>query len=74
MAPLPKSEATDKIEQTYGRIREMHGSESVPEIMLPMGCAERFLRDFYMNFKKFVWSDGTIDAKTKSAVALAGGT
>ncbi len=28
--PLPESEATEKTEQTYGRIKEMLGTDAVP--------------------------------------------
>jgi len=71
IAPLPESEAADRVEQTYGRIRELFGTETVPDLFLAMGRVEPFLRDVYMNFKKFVWTDGAIDAKTKAAIALA---
>lgn len=53
--PLPESEAQDKVAQTYGRIRELLGVESLPEMFLVYGRVEPFLRDFYMNFKKFVY-------------------
>jgi alkyl hydroperoxide reductase subunit D len=69
--PLPESDATDRTEQTYGRIKEMLGVDAVPEPFLYYGSVEPFLRDFYMNFKKFVFSDGKLDAKTKAAIALA---
>lgn len=69
--PLAESEATDKVRQTYERIRELVGTPSVPDAFLSMGRVEPFLRDVYMNLKKFVWTDGAIDAKTKAAVGLA---
>jgi alkyl hydroperoxide reductase subunit D len=70
-APLPESEAADKVAQTYGRVKEMLGVNAVPAPILAYGRNEAFLRDFYMNFKKFVVSDGALDAKLKGAIALA---
>lgn len=68
---LPEEDATDKARQTYGRIKEMLGSETVPQVFLAYGQVPSFLQDFYMNFKKFVYSDGKLDAKTKAVLALA---
>lgn len=69
--PLPEADAQDKTAQTYGRIKEMLGSESVPEPFLYYGRVQPFLQDFYMNFKKFVYTDGRIDAQTKTIIGLA---
>ena len=69
--PLPESEAQDKLERTYGRIKEMLGSDTVPEPFLTYGRVDAFLQDFYMNFKKFVYTDGALDAKTKAILGLA---
>ncbi|NNJ25075.1 carboxymuconolactone decarboxylase family protein [Alienimonas chondri] len=69
--PLPESEATDKAAQTYERLREMLGVDSVPEAFLSLGRAEALLGDFYMNFKKFIWKDGKLDRRTKLLIALA---
>ena len=71
IAPLPEAEAQDKLERTYGRIKEMLGSDSVPEPFLTYGRVEPFLQDFYMNFKKFVFSAGKLDEKTKAIIGLA---
>lgn len=71
IVPLAESEATDKVQQTYERIKELVGGPTVPEPFLAMGRVEPFLRDVYMNLKKFVWTDGAIDAKTKAAIGLA---
>jgi alkyl hydroperoxide reductase subunit D len=69
--PLPESEAVDKVAQTYGRIKELFGTETVPELFLAYGRVPAFLQDFYMNFKKFVWKAGKLDEKTKAVIALA---
>lgn len=71
ISPLVEAEATDKAAQTYGRLKEFLGDRPLPEVFLPMGRVPAFLGDFYMNFKKFVASAGALDAKTKSAIALA---
>ena len=69
--PLPESEATDKTEQTYGRIKEMLGTDSVPEPFLLYARVPAFLQDFFMNAKRFVFADGKLSAKTKALIALA---
>lgn len=69
--PLPHSDAPEKVQQTYGRLQELLGVAELPEAILAMGRVEAFLRDAYMNLKRFVLSDGAIDARTKAAIALA---
>jgi alkyl hydroperoxide reductase subunit D len=71
LSPVTEAEATDKVAQTYARIRELLEVPSVPEPFLAYGRVPAFLQDFYMNFKKFVWSDGALDVKSKATVALA---
>ena len=68
---LPESEAVAKVEKTHGRIKEILGTEAVPDIFLASGRGPAFLQDFYMNFKRFVFNDGKIGAKTKSVIGLA---
>ena len=70
LAPLPKSEAPDGVVQTYERLEELFEGP-VPEMFLRMGRVEAFLKDFYMNFKKFVFNAGTLDAKTKALIGYA---
>ncbi|MHC4875741.1 MAG: carboxymuconolactone decarboxylase family protein [Planctomycetota bacterium] len=71
IAPLPESDSAGKTERTYGRIKEMLGTDSVPEPFLTYGRVEAFLSDFYMNFKKFVYEDGQLDARMKAILALS---
>jgi lipoyl-dependent peroxiredoxin subunit D len=71
IAPLAESEADDQITKTYGRLKDLLGVAELPAMFLPMGRVEPFLRDFFMNFKKFVWSAGQIDEPTKAAIALS---
>jgi alkyl hydroperoxide reductase subunit D len=71
LAPVSDSEADEKVLQTYGRLRELFGDQPLPEPFYVYGRVPAFLQDFYMNFKKFVWTDGHITAKTKATIALA---
>lgn len=69
-APLPELEATDKTAATYERIKEMLGRDNVPEPFLRYARVPSFLQDFFMNAKRFVFSDGKLPARTKALVAL----
>lgn len=71
VAPVSEAEAADKVAQTYERIREMLEGTPVPAPFLTYGRVPSFLQDFYMNFKKFVWSEGHLDVKTRATIALA---
>lgn len=71
LPPVDPATVPDDVAKTLGRVREMFGSDEIPEPFLVYGHVEPFLRDFYMNFKKFVYTDGPLDAKTKAAVALS---
>ncbi len=69
--PIEPGAAPEKVAQTYERLQELFGAAPLLAPFLIYGNVEPFLRDFYMNFKKFVYSDGALPAKTKAAVALA---
>lgn len=71
IAPISEATADDKVQQTYGRLRELFGAQPLPEPFYLYGAVPAFLQDFYMNFKKFVWSEGHIPAKTKAVIAFA---
>jgi len=71
IAPLAETDADDQVAKTYGRLKDLLGGDELPAMFLPMGRVEPFLRDFYMNFKKFVWNAGQLDEQTKTAIALA---
>lgn len=71
ISPLPETEAQDKTAKTYERIRELLGTDEVPDVFQYYGRVAPFLQDFYMNFKKFVYSDGKLDARTRALIALA---
>ena len=71
LAIVSESEATDKIELTYSRIKELLGVDSVPQPFLLYARVPAFLQDFFMNSKRFVFTDGKLTAKTKGLLALA---
>lgn len=67
--PVAPSSAPEPVAQTYGRIQEMFGGD-LPAMFLVYGNVESFLKDFYMNFKKFVYTSGALDDKTRAIIAL----
>jgi alkyl hydroperoxide reductase subunit D len=71
IAPLPETDASDKTEQTYGRIKEVLGADEVPAPFLVMGRVPAFLQDCYMNYKKFVLGDGKLTQRQRWVIALA---
>jgi len=71
LAPVNDSTADDKVQQTLGRLRELFGDQPLPEPFYLYGQVPAFLQDFYMNFKKFVWTDGQINVQTKATIAFA---
>ncbi|MBD3674946.1 MAG: carboxymuconolactone decarboxylase family protein [Planctomycetaceae bacterium] len=71
IAPLTEADATDKVEQTYGRLKEVLEVEEVPQPFLLMGRVPALLQDFYMNFKKFVLGDGKLSQRERFVIAIA---
>lgn len=71
LAVVAESEATEKIELTYGRIKELLAVESVPQPFLLYARVPAFLQDFFMNSKRFIFTDGKLSTKTKALIALA---
>jgi alkyl hydroperoxide reductase subunit D len=71
ISPIASADATDKFAQTYERITEMLEGAAIPAPFLVYARVPAFLQDFFMNFKKFVWTDGHLDAKAKATLALA---
>lgn len=56
---------------TVERVREMFGDLPVPYPFIQYEIHPAFHADFYMNFKRFVWTDGYLTPKVKAALALA---
>lgn len=74
MVLIPCADMTNldvKLATTFERVTEMFAPEPVPLAFEVYANVPSFLHDFYMNFKKFVWTDGSLDARSKSTIALA---
>jgi alkyl hydroperoxide reductase subunit D len=71
LVAISEAAATDKVAQTYGRLKDLFGDGPIPEPFLVYANVPSFLQDFYMNFKKFVWSEGALDVPTKAMISLA---
>lgn len=69
--PVTPESASDEVKRLYERLAEAAGVETLPESFHLYGCSEPFLKDLFMNAKKFVFGDGKLDAKTRALVALA---
>jgi alkyl hydroperoxide reductase subunit D len=69
--PVTDADASDKVAQAYSRIREVLETDDIPEIFRYFAVAPAFLHDFFMNFRKFVLSEGKLDQKRKFLVAVA---
>ncbi|MCA9033883.1 MAG: carboxymuconolactone decarboxylase family protein [Planctomycetaceae bacterium] len=69
--PVNESDAVDKVAQTFERIREVLELSEVPEIFRYFANVPALLHDYFMNFRKFVLSEGKLDLKTKLLVASA---
>jgi lipoyl-dependent peroxiredoxin subunit D len=69
--PADISNADEKLTATFERIAELFAPQPVPAAFHVYATVHSFLHDFYMNFKKFVWTDGSLDARSKSTISLA---
>lgn len=69
--PIPEADAVDKVAQTYERLRSMLEDEAVWPPFLYYAQVPAFLQDFYMNFKKFVFTEGNLDVRTKTLLGIA---
>ena len=71
VSPVADADATDKATQTYERIKEILEVPEVPEIFRYFAVVPPLLHDFFMNFRKFVLSEGKLHAKSKLLIAVA---
>ncbi len=69
--PVPEADAVDKAAQAYSRIKEVLGVAEIPTVFQYMGNVPSFVHDFFMNFRKFVLSEGKLDEKSKLLIAAA---
>lgn len=71
VTPVTPDQATDKVAQVYDRIREVMLVTEIPEVYQWLASVPSFLHDFFMNFRKFVLSEGKLDIKSKLLIAIA---
>lgn len=71
VTPVTPDQATDKVAQVYDRIREVMLVTEIPEVYQWLASVPSFLHDFFMNFRKFVLSEGKLDVKSKLLIAIA---
>lgn len=69
LKPIRPADAPEAVAQIYVRVQELLAGD-LPEMFLMYGNVEPFLRDFYMNFKKFVYSSGALDEKSRVMIGL----
>lgn len=68
--PLEPSQWCEKSAQTLQRLREFFGEEADLTPFYWYANVPAFLYDFYMNAKRFIFSDGKLDVATKELLAL----
>jgi lipoyl-dependent peroxiredoxin subunit D len=72
IAPVTEITSHAKVAQTFERLAELFGSaDAVPAPFFLYARVPAFLADFYMNFKKFCFTDGKLSAKSKALIGLA---
>lgn len=69
--PINPADAPEKVAQTLERFQELLGGGELPVAIRQYGWSEPFLRDFFMNFKRFVCSDGTLPLSLRAIIAYA---
>ena len=71
LPPVLPNQASEGVTQLYERVQEMFGEAPIPAPFFLYGHVEPFLKDFYMNFKKFVYVAGQLSEQQKAAIALS---
>lgn len=71
VVPVAPDQASEKVQQVYDRIREVMGVTEIPEVFQYFATVPSFLHDFFMNFRKFVLSEGKLNEKRKLLIAFA---
>ena len=71
LSPVTPDSAGDDVKRLYERFAEAFGAESLPEAFHAYGNCEPFLKDLFMNAKKFVAGEGKLDARTRVLIGLA---
>lgn len=69
--PVDTRSLTEKAAQTWERLTELFGADEIPPAFRIYAACPAFLQDFYMNFKKYCYSEGKLDGRTKAVIGLA---
>lgn len=69
--PVAPDAADDDVAKLYTRLADLLGHEAVPEAFHAYGRVPSFLKDLFMNLKKFVVGGGSLDEATRAKIALA---
>lgn len=70
-SPIDPEAASDDVKRLYERFAEAAGVDALPDAFHTYGRSEPFLKDLFMNAKKFVFGDGQITATQRALIALA---
>lgn len=70
LVPVAEDQACEKVGHTYSRFRELLGQDSLPLPILVLGRSPVLLQDFFMNSKRFVFTDGKLSARDKALLGL----
>ena len=71
IAAVAPDAASDDVKRLYERFAEAFGVGALPEAFHVYGASEPFLKDLFMNAKKFVAGEGKLDARSRCLVAFA---
>ena len=71
VAPVSPSDADEDVAKLYGRLADLLGRDSLPESFHAYGRVPPFLKDLFMNLKKFVIGDGALGEPLRAKLALA---
>ena len=69
--PVSPADADDDVAKLYARLADLLEVDSLPEAFSAYGRVPSFLKDLFMNLKKFVIGDGRLDAGLRAKIALA---
>ena len=69
--PIAPADAPEKVAQVYDRIRVVLQITEIPEVFQYLATVPAFLHDFFMNFRKFVLTEGKLSEKRKLLIAFA---
>lgn len=71
VGPVADDSVDEKVIQTYARIREVLNTGEIPEVFRYFANVPSLLHDFFMNFRKFVLTEGKLDGRRKLLIAAA---